>query len=119
MSSLLLDFLAGALELELATESAVFMRQAHVKKPHPFFQRGATRSGDSCLLPINSNTLTVWGSTGFGAGNMFIGALDELVIFNGRAFSQKEIQYFMDTGAFAVEPAGKLVTSWSQTKSAY
>jgi hypothetical protein len=47
---------------------------------------------------------------------MFTGVLDELAIFNGRALSQGEIQHFMESGNFSVEPGDKLAVTWGSVK---
>ncbi|MBD3183512.1 hypothetical protein GF312_14550 [Candidatus Poribacteria bacterium] len=70
----------------------------------------------SYILPVNENSLILWGSNLWGTNNMFTGVLDEMVIFNGRALSQGEIQHFMESGSFAVEADDKLVITWGYIK---
>ena len=77
---------------------------------------GATMGGEACILPENDNAQIVWGSSIWGTNNMFPGVLDELAIFNGRALSQGEIQHFMESGNFSVEPGGKLAVTWGSVK---
>lgn len=48
-------------------------------------------------------------------GQKFNGLIDEVMVWD-KALSEAEIEFTMDTNAAAVDPNGKLATTWSQVK---
>ncbi|MBC8230871.1 LamG domain-containing protein [bacterium] len=72
---------------------------------------------DAFVLPESDNTLTVGGSAKWVPSNMFIGALDELLIYNGKALSEHEIQNVMDGLGASVNSSGKAAITWGEIKS--
>jgi len=72
---------------------------------------------DDFDVPINEDTMKVGGSTFWGESNMFIGILDELAVYNGRALSSDEIGSAMEgINATAVDRSGKLAATWGKIK---
>ena len=72
---------------------------------------------DAYVLPESDNTLTVGGSAAWVPSNMFIGTLDELFIYNGRALNEHEIQNVMNGLGASVNSSGKITTTWGYIKS--
>ena len=52
-----------------------------------------------------------WGAT----GQKFNGAIDEVAVWN-RALTEDEIEQSMGDLAAAVDPSGKLATTWARVK---
>jgi hypothetical protein len=71
---------------------------------------------DAFILPTSDNTLTVGGSAKWVPSNMFIGTLDELLIYNGKALSENEIQNVMNGLGASVNSSGKVATTWGYIK---
>jgi len=78
----------------------------------------ASSQSDDFDVPANDENLRIGGSTLWGNSNMFIGTLDEFVIYNGRALNSDEIKLIMEDGinAAAVDSSGKLAASWGKIK---
>ena len=71
---------------------------------------------DAFVLPKSDSTLTVGGSALWVPSNMFIGTLDELLIYNGKALSENEIQNVMNGLGASVNASGKITTTWGYIK---
>jgi len=79
-------------------------------------EAGVSVDIESYILPINEDSLMIWGSTLWGTNNMFTGTIDELAIFKDRALTKSEINSFMQSGQTAVEHNGKLSGKWGEIK---
>ena len=107
------------LEIEQWYHFAATRDEKGVTKVYKDAEVLASSQSDDFDVPVNDETLKIGGSTFWGNSNMFIGTLDELAIYNGRALSPEEIKSVMEDGinAAAVDRSGKLANAWGKIKA--